>query len=79
MTLLKFTTVKNVMEECMPIDDKFLVAEKAVNQMSWEIDKFVKRVTLKAWKMAQFAKRKTIKPEDIVMAMEILRSQNGEE
>jgi len=73
MTLLKFTTVKNIMEESLPDGVNFLVSERAVNQMSREIDEFVLRVVRKACRMAGYSKRVTIKAEDILMAMEILK------
>jgi len=73
-SLLKLTTVKNIMEECLPERQVFHISERAAAQMSNEIDGFVKRVVMKALRMAQHTGRVVVKAEDVVLAMEIIRA-----
>lgn len=75
MALLRFTTVKHLMEECLLDTNVTLVSERAVQQMSKELDAFMMRVLGKASRMARHANRKTIKVEDILIAMESLRGE----
>jgi histone H3/H4 len=74
MALLKMTTIKNIIIECVAKQSEDArVSEKGVVEFSRMVDDFCKELALKSWRMAQHAQRTTIKPEDVLMAMELMR------
>ena len=73
MSLLKHATVKRMMEIVLSDIDDARIAERSAYVMSDEIDRFVTEVIKQAWSLANHRKSITIKPDDIMIAMEIVR------
>lgn len=74
----KFQSIKNAMDEILNEDKDtkgMRVAERAVMQAQMSSEDFLKRLVKQAAILAKHTKRKTIKREDLLLALDMLRTK----